>query len=83
MLYVPMAFPAHQVSFFVFYDLVFFCQRILGANHAVVTFVRISAGSAADQSAVDLTDSPVVGIAEKRQHMHQIMFLGKFCIRAL
>ena len=43
----------------------------------------LKTGAATDQGAVDLADPPVVGIAEKRQHMHQIMFFGKFCIRAL
>ena len=78
-----MSLTTHQKSCLVFYDLIFFCHGIFRTDNTVITLIGISAGPTADQGSVDLTDSPVIGIAEQWKYMHQIMFFCKLCIWAL
>ncbi len=70
-------------SGFILYDLIFLSHRIFRPDHAVVASVGVPAGAAAEQGTVKLAHSPVVGIAEKRQHLHQIVLFRKFRIWAL
>lgn len=79
----PLDFPTHQKSSFILYDLICFCHRIFRPDHAIVASVGVPASTAADQRSMKLTHSPIVGIAEKREHVHQTVLFRKFRIRAL
>ena len=79
----PLDFPTHQKSSFILYDLICFCHRIFRPDHAIVASVGVPASTAADQHSMKLTHSPIVGIAEKREHVHQTVLFRKFRIRAL
>ena len=70
-------------GFLVLYDLILAGHRILRSDHAVIASIGVSAGTTADQCPMDLADSPIIGIAKKRQDMQQIMLFCKFRIRAL